>query len=121
MISELRLSQAISYYNTLSTKIMSLKGYKEEYPVAFVNEREKRSYADTLQDYYDYPVTNPYAYPFVNSYAESSRTFMKCWCGYAPAFADAKKFENNNIVQSMPRYPNDGSIKIIENVIVVKF
>lgn len=121
MISELRLSQAISYFNTLSTKIMSLKGYKEEYPVAFVNEREKRSYADTLKDYYDYPVTNPYAYPFVNSYAESSRAFMKCWCGYAPTFADAKKFENNNIVQSMPRYPNDGSIKIIENVIVVKF
>jgi len=46
---------------------------------------------------------------------------MKCWCGYAPTFADAKKYENNYIVQSMPRYPNDGSIKIIDNVIIVKF
>lgn len=121
MFSELRLSQAISYYNTLSTKIMSLKDYREEYPVVFINETEKRSHADILREYYDYPVINPYGYPFVNSYAESSRAFMKCWCGYAPSFADAKKFENNYIVQSMPRYPNDGSIRIIDNVIVVKF
>lgn len=121
MLSEFRLSQAISYFNTLTTKIMSLKDYREEYPVAFVNEQNKRSNADIIQDYYDFPVTNPYQYPFVNSYIESSRAFMKYWCGYAPRFVDGKKFENNSIVQSMPSYPNDGSIRIINNVIVVKF
>ena len=123
MLSELRLSQAISYFNTLSTRIMTLKDYREEYPVVFINEVEKRSHADTItiRQNSDFPVTNPYGYPFVNSYAESSRAFIKHWCGFTPEFADAKKFENNSIVQSMPRYPDDGSIKIIDNTIVVKF
>ena len=123
MLSELRLSQAISYFNTLSTRILTLKDYREEYPVVFINEVEKRSHADTItiRQNSDFPVTNPYGYPFVNSYAESSRAFIKHWCGFTPEFADAKKFENNSIVQSMPRYPNDGSIRIIDNTIVVKF
>lgn len=121
MLSELRLSQAISYFNTLKTKIISVKDYREEYPVAFINETKKRSDVDNIQKNNDFPLINPYGFPFVNSYSESSRAFMKNWCGYTPVFADAKKFENNGIVQSMPRYPNDGSIKVIDNVIVIKF
>ena len=89
--------------------------------MAFINETKKRSDVDNIQKNNDSPLINPYGFPFVNSYSESSRAFMKNWCGYTPVFADAKKFENNGIVQSMPRYPNDGSIKVIDNVIVIKF
>ena len=121
MLSELRLSQSIRYFTTLATKIMSLKDYNENFPVVFINERKKRSNADTIQEFYDYPVTNPYGYPFLNSYPGSSRAFLKHWCGYTPVFGDAKKFERNDFVIKMPNYPNDGSIKIIDNVIVVKF
>ena len=121
MLSEFRLSQAICYYTALTARIMSVNNYKQEYPVAFVNENKKNSNADKKQEEYDFPVINPYNTEFVNSYPVSSRAFMKYWCGYSPEFVNAKQYEKDDIVKSMPSYPDDGSIKIIDNVIVVKF
>lgn len=121
MLSELRLSQAISYYNTLVSRITSAQGYKAEYPVAFINETQKKSNIGEIMGGYPYPATNPYCNQFINSYKESSRAFMKYWCGYEPKFVDAKLYEQNKIVQSMPSYPDDGSIKIMNQVIIIKF
>ena len=46
---------------------------------------------------------------------------MKTWCNYAPQTKDAADYINDNRVQNMSTYPDDGSICIIDDVIVVKF
>lgn len=121
MLSEFRQAQAISYFTTLTTRIMSVNGYQKDLPVAFINEAMKNNNVDEIHSNYDYPATNPFNCPMINSYVESSRAFMKYWCGYAPTFVDAKLYKNNPIVKEMPCYPNDGSVKVIDNVVVVKF
>lgn len=122
MLSEFRQQQAIRYFTTLTTRIMSVNGYKKDMAVAFINERKKYNNIDEVHEYYDYPATNPFCYPIINSYEKNSRAFMKYWCGYMPEFVeDNKGLEDNSIVREMPCYPDEGSIKIIDNVIVVKF
>ncbi len=122
MLSEFRQQQAIRYFTTLTTRILSVDGYKKDYPLAFINELKKQSYADrNVKEYYNLLCTNPYDYTFINSYAASSHAFIRHWCGYDPKFLDAKEFEQNAVVQSMPSYPDQGSIRIINQVIVVKF
>lgn len=121
MLSEFRQTQAIRYYTTLSTRIMSIKGYKHEYPVVFMGEMFKMNSVDKISEFNDFPVTNPFYLPIINSYVDSSRAFMKYWCGYEPRFLDAKDFENNSVVKLMPCYPDDGAIKVIDGVVIVKF
>lgn len=100
---------------------MSTKGYKHEYPVVFMGEMFKTNSVDKISEYNDFPVTNPFYLPIINCYADSSRAFMKYWCGYEPRFLDAKDFENNSVVKLMPCYPDDGAIKVIDGVVIVKF
>lgn len=46
---------------------------------------------------------------------------MANWNGFNPVTIDQTEFENSPIVKNMPCYPDDGSIKVINNVVVVKF
>ena len=121
MLSEFRQTQAIRYFTTLSTRIMAAKGYRNGLPVSFINETMKQNSVDIIQHNYDYPCLNPFYYPIVNSYVENSRAFMKHWCGFSPRFVNSKIYESNSIVNEMSCYPDDGSIKIIDDVVVVKF
>lgn len=114
--------EAISYYTTLTARIKSVPGYRDELPVAWVNRDhlEDRSlynidelnpvqivpYEKTIQDY-------------VNNWAWQK--FMARWCGFAPDIADSAEAENLPEVRTMPAYPEDGSIRIINGIVVVKF
>lgn len=46
---------------------------------------------------------------------------MVLWCGFNPKTADSAMYEQLPEVIQMPCYPSDGSIKMIEDVLVVKF
>lgn len=119
MLAEVRQESAIRYFSTLITRIQSTEGYKAEYPIAFINEFEKTNSIDYVTTYYDYPITNPYSAAIVNSY--NWKAFMSKWCGYYPTYADVSAYNNHPIIEDMPTYPDDGSIRIIDGVIVVKF
>ncbi len=118
--------EAISYYTTLITRIKSAEGYDDEYPVAFVNEGrisdatlsgvesvKRKAFDDVNQ----IPYWNVKVY--VNNYAW--RDFMLNWCGYKPQEIDAAEVENIAEIDSMPHYPDDGSIKVIDGIVVVNF
>ncbi len=47
--------------------------------------------------------------------------FMRQWTGFSPVIADAVPYYENEEVLAMPSYPDKGSIKVIDDVIVVKF
>ena len=47
--------------------------------------------------------------------------YLEKWCGYAPPTVGDKKFRNKKEVKEMPDYPDDGSIKIIDGTVVIKW
>ncbi|ADL33194.1 hypothetical protein bpr_I0446 [Butyrivibrio proteoclasticus B316] len=118
--------EAISYYNTLITRIKSAEGYDDEYPVAFVNvgnihdaslggvEKVRRGVFDDINLIPYWSVDES-----INNYAWLD--FMQNWCGYKPNVVDAAEIGNASEIESMPNYPKDGSIKVINGVVVVKF
>lgn len=114
--------ETASSYTTLVTRIKLAEGYKDEYPVLLVG-------ANTLTDKH---FINPYAaYPefyfecnpqsLVNSYAW--RQALTAYTGFQ--FTEPSKEEQDIIYgteeyRNMSSYPDDGSIRIINDVIVVK-
>lgn len=119
MQMEVKQEASISYFTTLVTRIQMIEDYSETYPVVFINEFEKENQIDTVPHKYDYPITNPYYASIVNSY--NWEDFMAMWCGYMPTIIDEEEYQKNDIVESMPNYPEAGSIRVVDDVIVVKF
>ena len=137
-------TQAISYFTTLITRIKSVEGYKDELPVAYINAYDKQDETipyikeyDNLTAVYPYRIADLLSTPektalmksgysdhgyLINNYAWIY--FMKIWCGYEPQLVekgDRLKLETLPEIRNMPQYPDDGSIKIIDGVVVVKF
>ena len=116
--------EAISYFTSLVSNIKDSDGYRDEYPVAFVNEK---SITDTsLQSGDDGNMSNIGYLPYsknVNGYVNDYTwiKFMKQWTGYSPTVVDATSFAEMDEVKQMPSYPDDGSIEIINDTVVVKF
>jgi len=114
-------SETVSWFNTLITQIKSVDGYNDEYKIAYVNKGK----INDLSAYQRTPVTDVNLIPYSDEYLYNNYafiTYMKVWCGFYQAeIDDYTYFENNLQVQQMPSYPDDGSIKIIDDVIVVKF
>ena len=117
--AEITQTRLISYFTTLVTRIKSTEGYKDEYPVAYINERSKRDFQVKELSFRDYSVL-PYksTYALLNSYAW--RKFVASWCGFTPRVVYGN-FRDHPEVKEMPHYPDDGSIRLIDKVIVVKF
>lgn len=122
--AEFNQEEAISYFTTLITRIKSTENYDDELPISFIfidgsHIVDKSLY--TLENL-DYIKLYPYdagLYEYVNNY--EWKTFMKRWCGYAPEIVDGTDLENNEEVLSMSCYPDDGSIKVVNNRVVVRF
>jgi len=120
--AELAQQRTIEYFSTLVSRIKSTPGYDDEYPVLWINPEkiEDKSLTDI------YPLveirTIPYsdASELVNTY--SWNRFLSTWCAYNPSVLDTSPtIENSAQVAQMPHYPDDGSIAIINNTLVVKF
>ena len=114
--------QAISWYTALVSQIKSVPGYRDDLPVAFVNAENKQDmtlYNISELDFIQEPPYGDSLTGYLNTYAW--RSFMERWCGYGPAYADAALWEGREDVKAMPHYPDNGSIRLIENTIVVNF
>lgn len=113
--------EAKSYLTTLITQIKSTEGYRDDLPVAFVNRGKNRDHALTqLPEFDDLILAGSQSLKTtVKDYA--SIRFMNYWCGFSPNLADARAFHDLPEVKEMPHYPDDGSIKIVNGTVVVKF
>lgn len=114
-------NQAISYFTTLITRIQSIEGYCEDYPIIFLNGMDK-----SKELLFEIPGgVELYYYPgdeetIVNDYRWIE--FMKMWCGFSPIIIrdETYWYKIANELE-MTQYPNDGSIAIVENCIIVNF
>lgn len=113
--------QTLDYYERLVSRIQSCEGYSENMKVLFVGEFEKSSTEFPTIPEFESVNINPYmnSDSMNNNYAW--KTSMKLWVGFSPEFAEMDEIQNINVIENMNCYPSDGSIKVIDDVLVVKF
>ena len=111
----------ISYYTTLITQIKSIEEYSDNLPIMFINEHNIKD--RTLENISELQLIQGFPYKnikkLVNNHAW--KNFMKYWLGYSPTIVNNSRIKRSAEVRKMPSYPTKGSIKRINNVIVVKF
>lgn len=120
--AELYQQEAISYFTTLITQIKSCDGYDPLYPVLFADDEGNTDPSITLISELEDIQINDYHINlsiYLNNY--TYKDFIRRWCGYSPYYIDFNSFDDKNAVLAMPKYPCDGSIKIIDDVVVVRF
>ena len=116
-------SEAISYYTTLISRIESTAGYKEDYQIAFIEGQKKEDTNWAQIPELDLAALFPIDWKEIindNSWID----YMRYWCGFEPRLVDnitMKNLQKDSIVKMMPCYPDDGSISVINDTVVVKF
>ncbi len=113
-----------AYFNRMVSRIESTQGYDVSLPVAF--DGYGPSNDENLFVYPEFTDTVN-IYPFslstvINNY--NWQTFMKVTTGYNPDIVDIEEIkdpESIAAIESMPSYPNEGSIAVIDGIIVIKF
>ncbi|MDE6424984.1 MAG: glucosyltransferase domain-containing protein, partial [Ruminococcus sp.] len=119
--AEYQQQRMISYFTVMITQIKSLEGYQDEMRVCYINPKSKKDL--TLKELSGFE--SLYVVPYqgakngVNNYAWVQ--FMNNWCAFSPEVVDEEDFIDLPEVIDMPYYPDDGSIKIINDTVVVKF
>ncbi len=121
----LHQQEAISYYTTLVTRIKSQPGYRPEMSVYFMNTAAPDEPDDPTVyniDELDFIRLNPYWHNSMEYLHSLTRNeFIRVWCGADFPLNWDTEVESQPEVQTMPTYPADGSIQIINDVVVVKF
>ncbi len=108
-----------SYYSALYTRIISAPGYKETLPVCYIHPANKSSLNMTVTDSFETLGSNSIP---LDDYAW--KKFLQEWIGFQPEEVDDETWDHLEClpeVQAMPCYPDDGSIRVIEDTVVVKF
>ena len=110
--------QTAAIVTTWITQIKSLEGYRDDMPVAFIGSYHDESYYNA-ENYFP----NTYLAGWTN-YVLSHQylQYMKTYCGYSPTvISDISALLAEEEIRGMPCYPADGSIRIIDGIVVFKF
>ena len=119
--------QTENYYTTLITRVKSLDGYDESFPVVYAGSViHDDSYYDLWSEtIFNYGGMRQFDSqdPANNGFNEYSRDrFVRTFLGYSihPINAnEAQKYES--VLNEMRSYPNDDSIRITDGIVLVKF
>ncbi len=120
--AELQQQKAISYFTTLVTHIKDVDGYTDSLPVAYINSKNVQDNSFVEVEAFEEVNIMPYdnGATIINSFYW--KEFMLLWTGFSPSVVDdVSGYESLDTVKNMPSYPDDGSIRIIDGVVVVKF
>ena len=114
----LQYEQASSYFTTMVTQIKSLNGYKDTMRVAFIGDTiDDLSYSYNHE--FDEYTMGGRGNELVNLYSRND--FLRHYLGYQQEIVgNADEWKNRPEVMIMPLYPDEGSMKIIDDVIIVK-
>ena len=114
----LQYENAYSFYTSLMTQVKSTEGFDEDTELAIIGRQDNLLHTFPQLD--TELLTGP-APDLVNSY--SRENFVKNYLGFDIAFASEEsleKLQNDERVQQMAEYPYYGSVKKIDDYIVVK-
>ncbi len=113
----LGFEQASGFYGTIITQIKELDGYEPEMKTAFIgydNIQDKSLYRNQVMKVFEMSGRDA-----VMAEAYSIEYFLKYYCGFDTELVEADR--DNSEIKQMPVYPLEGSIRIVDNVVVVKF
>ena len=121
--ADIMRSEATSYFTTLVTRIKSVEGYDDSLPVVYLNEFKKSDESFTNMGELDQMQVAPFWYRGNATVLNDSgwQGYMRIWVGYAPTIGDANALAEEPEVQAMPSYPDEGSIRVVDGTVVVKF
>lgn len=114
---------AIAYYTTLVTQIKSAENYTEELPVLFVGNLDGQDSSIANQKEFDKIQIQGF-HANMNTVISYFATpeFIELHCGYRFKRVDnPEKLYESEVVKKMPYYPADGSIQVVDDIVVVKF
>lgn len=116
--------QTTAYYTTLITQIKSCEGYRDEYPVCYIGmgmiedktitTTQNEGYLVDGFDVWEYDLTE-----WINNYAYFA--YMSNHCGFEPTVIEQSELDAEKEIEDMPVYPDAGSIRVINETVVVKF
>lgn len=116
---QLSLEQASSYYTTMITQIKSTEGYQEDMKVVLsgVDIVDKTLYHNEIMNAFSMSGRDD---ALADAY--SKQNFILYYCGFQAELADENILsgQSKSVLEGMPTYPNDGSIRILDNAVVVK-
>ncbi len=123
MDAEYKYLKTVQWMNALVSRIKSQDGYRQDMKIMFLRDGEvTNDLTFNLDTEYDVEIYHYGSYDIRTSY--NWTVFMKKWCGFEMqqvTYDEYKYLLSLEEVQNMPFYPNDGSILIIDNFIVVRF
>ena len=113
--------QAVLYANSMITRIRDTDGYRDELPVAYIGSFINDKALEFLPGYDTMQIT------MLDLSAKNMvgdmrwRKFYYLHLGWSPEeITDTSAIAGSSEVKAMPCYPDDGSIKVINDVVVVK-
>lgn len=116
--------ETTQYFSTLVTRIKGSEGYSDEAPVVYLGaEHIEDRTITTMPEFKNVEITG-FAYDaidLINDY--NWEVYQRIQCGYSPVKAtdeERNRILSNPEVGRMPSYPDDGSIKLIDGILVVK-
>ena len=110
----------VAFLNRLATRIQSVDGYNDDYPVLLYNVEQIND-----SSFFRHPQLARYDYlPYKDQVNNMDiYWYLNNWVGYGPQMAteaDSERIVDSFEFAEMSIYPDDGSIKIIDGIIVVK-
>ena len=110
----------VAFLNRLVVRIQSIEGYNDDYPVLLYNFEQIND-----NSLFRHPQLMSYDYlPYKNQINNMDvYWYLNNWAGYGPQMAsesDSEKIVDSIEFAEMSVYPDDGSIRIIDGIIVVK-
>jgi hypothetical protein len=115
---DLSYRQAEAYYTAMITQIKSAEGYMPDMPVAVVGDvgNDSTLYRNDIMAAFsmsgrDDALADAYCWQFI----------LKYYCGFDAEFISIDEAGiASNEVESMPCYPASGSIRVIDDIVVIK-
>ncbi|MDO5153466.1 MAG: glucosyltransferase domain-containing protein [Eubacteriales bacterium] len=113
--------QVENYLNSIVVQVRMTEGFDKEKEWAFIGDVED----PMLRSYWQYENRyggNEDAQSLLNRY--SRYEWLRNYIGYSPPLADEKTLLylcQREEIQAMPCWPDEGSIKVIDNWVVIKF
>lgn len=113
--------QELTYYTGLINSIKCTKGYSDEKKIVWVGEFNKQDKSIAKMERFDSINILP-----LNSLDEVINDYiwredLKLLCGFDPAVEEYSEGKFRGILEKMTCYPDDGSIKCVDDYIIVKF
>ena len=115
-------NQYTSFLTTLITRIQSTEGYTQDSKVLLTNTQHVKT-LDLWEEYTAVQlapyVDNPLKYSKKNK--KRMEFYLQQWCGFDAVYVTEDELKDKKELKKMPSFPEDGSIRVIDGIIVVKF